>query len=104
MNIWGILGIVVAVISFIWGVIYKINNYIDESVEVKYQQKVADFMLQKQNQALKEWEINTKLFKENKDIKKQEIISKVEYIKVKDDTCEAKLEAIEKLQDIIYIK
>ncbi len=57
-----------------------------------------------QNQALKEWEINTKLFKENKDIKKQEIISKIEYIKVKDDTCEAKLEAIEKLQDIIYIK
>ena len=104
MNIWGILGIVVAVISFIWGVVYKINNYIDESVEVKYQQKVADFMLQKQNQALKEWEINTKLFKENKDIKKQEIISKVEYIKVKDDTCEAKLEVREKLQDIIYIK
>ena len=86
MNIWGILGIVVAVISFIWGVVYKINNYIDESVEVKYQQKVADFMLQKQNQALKEWQINTKLFKENKDIKKQEIVSKIEYIKVKDDT------------------
>lgn len=104
MNIWGMLSIVVIAVLFIIGAVHKIDNYIDAAIETQYQQKVADFMLKKQNQALLDWQINTKLFKDSIGDKKQEIITKIEYIKVKDDTCEAKLEAIQELQNIIYIK
>lgn len=104
MNIWGILSIIVIAILFVIGAVYKIDEHIDKTIEAQYQQKVADFMLKKQNQALMDWQINTKLFKDSIDNKKQEIITKIEYIKVKDDTCEAKLEAIQELQNIIYIK
>lgn len=104
MNIWGILSIIVSIVLFIVGAVYKIDKHINEAIEIKYQQKVAHFMLKKQNQALMEWKINSKLFKENIHDKKQEIITKIEYIKVKDDSCEAKLEAIQELQNIIYSK
>ena len=101
--------------SYLYKAYKKLKDEIYNNPEKK--QKVEDFeklryevQLMAYTGEAKDEEKNKKLEEmymtlvENKDIKKQEIISKVEYIKVKDDTCEAKLEAIEKLQDIIYIK
>ena len=102
MNIWGIVSIVVAVIGFIIGAVYKIDSYINDTIEIRYNQKVAELLIDKQNKAIKEWQLNTTLFKKTNEIKKEKIIKEVEYIQVKDDTCEAKLEAINKLVEMIY--
>lgn len=102
MKIYTYIGIGIAILSIIIGSYFKINSYIDNQVEIKYQARVSDFMLQKQNEAILNNIISTKLFKNNLENKQIEIKKQVEYIQVRDETCEAKLEAIQELINLIY--
>lgn len=93
-NIWAYLALALVAIGLITSIVVGINTYIDRQVELQYTQKVADFMLQKQNQAILDYKIPTELFKKKTEIIYQTIEKKVPvYVEVKGD-CQEQLDYV----------
>lgn len=101
MRIWVTLAIIITIITTISGIVYKINRYIDNKIELKYNARVNEYLLKKQNEELLNIQINSKLYKDNLQINQDKMQQKIKFIRIKDDTCEAKLQAIRDLQDLI---
>lgn len=96
MNIYGYLIIAIIIIGVVIGGIFGINKYIDNQVEIKYSQKVADLMIEKQNQALLDFKIPTELYKTKKEVIYKTIEKEVPvYAPTANNTCEEQLAYID---------
>lgn len=94
-NIWAYIALALIAIGIITSIVFGINAYIDRQVELQYTQKVADFMIDKQNKAFLDYKVPTELFKKNKEVIYKTIEKEVPvYVQVKGD-CTEQLEYVD---------
>lgn len=105
MNIWGILGLAIVILSALTGAYYTLESYIDYKANLIANNAILESKVTFQNQMLLEKKLLEEKYKNNVKVIEKRIEVKVPQIQTqKDSACEAKLQNIEAILNSLWIE